>query len=57
MGPYLKETVVPRDHWDRPLQYAAPGDENRRYEIVSWAADGQPGGEKWDRDILSWKTE
>jgi len=56
-GPYLQDTeVVPQDGWKRPFEYTVPGEGGRDYEIVSYGADGQPGGEGADADILSWVT-
>lgn len=50
-GPYL-EKDVPLDPWGSPYGYTSPG-EKVEYEIVSYGADGRPGGEGEDRDISS----
>jgi len=42
-GPYL-------DAWNRELVYGLPGTGND-YDLVSYGADGQPGGEGVDADI------
>jgi len=53
-GPYLPKEV-PLDPWGRPYVYKSPGD-NGDYDIISLGQDGQLGGEKNDKDIVSWKS-
>ena len=53
-GPYLGKDV-PLDPWNRPYQYKYPGDHGDEPEIVCLGADGQPGGEGLNADIVSWK--
>lgn len=54
-GPYLRK-AVPLDPWRHPYVYKSPGDVNpRSYDLISYGADGQPGGENENADILSWK--
>jgi general secretion pathway protein G len=55
-GPYLPQDI-PLDPWNRPYQYRYPGEHGDEPEIVSYGADGQPGGEDIDADILSWKSK
>jgi len=43
------------DPWGNPYIYRKPGDEGRRYEIISYGRDGQPGGEEIDADITSYE--
>ncbi|MBW2148201.1 MAG: type II secretion system major pseudopilin GspG [Deltaproteobacteria bacterium] len=52
-GPYLPKEI-PLDPWGRPYVYKSPGD-HEDYDIISYGQDGQPGGEKNDMDIVSWK--
>ena len=52
-GPYLKKEV-PNDAWGKPYIYKSPGDHGP-YDIVSYGADGVPGGEGNDRDVVSWE--
>ncbi len=56
-GPYMPKDI-PKDPWghDLPLQVSrrASGDEP---EIISLGADGQPGGEGINADIVSWKNK
>jgi len=52
-GPYLKKDI-PKDPWDRPYLYRAPGEGSRPYDLLSYGADGAPGGDGDNRDITSW---
>jgi general secretion pathway protein G len=52
-GPYLKKDV-PNDPWGKPYIYKSPGDHGP-YDIVSYGADGVPGGEATNRDVNSWE--
>jgi len=54
-GPYL-EKGLPRDPWGRLFLYRHPG-EHYVFEIFSLGADGEPGGEGENRDILNYTTE
>jgi general secretion pathway protein G len=52
-GPYLKKEV-PLDPWGKAYAYRSPG-EHGPFDIVSYGADGAPGGEGDNRDITSWE--
>jgi len=52
-GPYITKEV-PLDAWGHAFIYKSPS-EHGDYEIVSYGADGQPGGEGVNADIVSWK--
>jgi general secretion pathway protein G len=52
-GPYLPKDV-PKDPWGHPYEYRCPG-EHGDYDIISYGADGSPGGEGEDMDIVSWQ--
>jgi general secretion pathway protein G len=53
--PYLRKPV-PADPWGNAYVYVSPGDANPQgYDLVSYGADGQPGGEGEDADITSWQ--
>ncbi len=52
-GPYLKK-AVPNDPWGRPYNYQSPGSHGD-YDLISYGADGAPGGEGEDKDINSWE--
>ena len=53
-GPYLKKKVVPLDPWNTPYIYESPG-TNGDYDLISYGADKMEGGEKDNRDIVSWQ--
>lgn len=53
-GPYLPKEV-PVDPWGEPYEYKFPS-EHSDYEITSYGADKQPGGEDEDADIVNWKS-
>jgi general secretion pathway protein G len=51
-GPYLKGASAPVDPWGRPFVYRLPGGEGRAYDLISLGADGAPGGDGENRDIV-----
>lgn len=54
-GPYLRREV-PADPWDSPYVFISPGEANPSgYDLLSYGADGQPGGEGENLDIRSWE--
>ncbi len=53
-GPYLPKDI-PNDPWGHPYTYKYPGEHGDEPDVVSYGADGQPGGEGIAADILSWK--
>jgi general secretion pathway protein G len=53
-GPYLPQDV-PKDPWGHDYLYRYPGEHGDEPEIISLGADGQPGGEALNADIVSWK--
>ena len=55
-GPYLKKDV-PRDPWERPYYYRSPGEGGRPYDLLSYGADGAPGGDSDNRDVTSWEGD
>jgi len=52
-GPYLKKQV-PMDPWGKPYVYRSPG-EHGSFDLLSYGADGAPGGEGDNRDVTSWE--
>ena len=55
-GGYLEKGRVPLDPWGNPFIYLSPGAHGDN-DIISYGADGVPGGEGVDRDIRSWELE
>lgn len=52
-GPYLPKDI-PLDPWGNSYEYSSPG-EHGEFDIMSFGADGRPGGENEDADIVNWK--
>ena len=52
-GPYLPKEI-PKDPWGNQYQYKSPGDHGS-FDIISFGADGKPGGDGEDADIVSWQ--
>ena len=50
--PYLDK--LPSDPWGHPYQYLNPGVKGE-VDVMSFGADGQPGGEGKNADIGSWQ--
>lgn len=50
---FLNSSTVPNDPWGNPYVYRAPGRDGSPYEIISYGADGQPGGTGYNADISS----
>ena len=54
-GGYLRGGV-PTDPWGNPYQYRYPG-EHGVFDLYSFGADGKPGGEGLDADIVNWVND
>ena len=55
-GGYLEKGNVPRDPWDNDYLYLSPGAKGD-YDIISYGADGELGGDGKNSDITNWDTE
>ncbi len=53
-GPYLRKNKIPLDPWQEAYHYTSPG-EHGRFDLYTFGADGQQGGEGEDQDIVSWE--
>lgn len=53
-GPYLKKSQL-KDPWGNLYQYRRPGSNKRSYDLYSFGADGQQGGEGDNADIVNWE--
>ncbi len=53
---YLAKAKIPKDPWGREYLYLSPGIHDD-YDIISYGADGAPGGDGKNRDINSWELE
>lgn len=52
-GPYIKNSLL-KDPWGQPYIYRVPG-EHGDFDIQSYGADRQQGGEGNNADITSWE--
>jgi len=53
-GPYVKDEAGLKDPWNRPYQYRSPSQRpGHPFDIMSLGADGKPGGDGEDADIIS----
>ena len=55
-GGYLEKGRVPKDPWDNEFIYLSPG-ANSDFDLISYGADGEPGGEDKDKDVNNWELE
>ncbi|MEJ5207173.1 type II secretion system major pseudopilin GspG [Denitratimonas sp. CY0512] len=44
---------IPKDPWGRDYVYLSPG-QRGDFDLYSYGADGQPGGEGGNADVTSW---
>ncbi len=54
-GGYLKK--VPVDAWNNEYVYLSPGLHDKDFDLISYGADGEPGGEGSNADINSWELQ
>ncbi len=52
-GPYMRKGI-PNDPWGNEYQYKSPGSHNKDFDLYSYGADGQDGGDDIDQDITNW---
>ncbi len=52
-GPYLKKSSIPADPWGERYRYRCPG-EHGDFDLFTYGADKQSGGDGENRDIESW---
>jgi len=52
-GGYMASRNLPLDPWGHDYVYLIPGSNNDAYEIISYGADGEPGGTGEAADISS----
>ena len=55
-GGYLEKKVVPKDPWGNPYIYLCPG-VHGDFDIISYGADGEEGGEGVNADITNWEIK
>lgn len=55
-GGYMKKRKVPTDPWGNAYVYLSPGTHSD-FDVISYGADGESGGEGADADINNWELE
>ena len=55
-GGYLEKKGITPDPWDNRYVYISPG-TGGDYDIISFGADNESGGEEYDTDISNWDME
>jgi general secretion pathway protein G len=55
-GGYLEKGKVPKDPWGNDFAYLCPGTQGE-FDLLSYGADGQPGGEGKNKDITNWAQD
>jgi general secretion pathway protein G len=55
-GPYMPQDI-PRDPWAHDYVYKYPGEHGDEPDLVCLGADGAPGGDGMNADIVSWKSQ
>lgn len=56
-GGYLESKEIPLDPWGHPFVYICPGLHGTDYDLESYGADGEDGGEGKYADIESWNLK
>jgi general secretion pathway protein G len=54
LRPYMKKDI-PLDPWKHPYVYRYPGEHGEEPDLICYGADGQPGGEGTNADVVNWK--
>jgi len=55
-GGYLEKGKVPKDPWGNDFVYLCPGSHDE-FDLMSYGADGQLGGEGKNKDVTSWEHD
>lgn len=56
-GGYLEKGAVPKDPWGNDYLYQSPGIYNKDFDLWSYGADGEEGGEGEDADVTNWTLQ
>jgi len=55
-GGYLEKGKLPKDPWGNDYVYLCPGLQGE-FDLSSYGADGEPGGEDKNKDINNWEED
>jgi general secretion pathway protein G len=53
-GGYIEKGVIPKDPWGNDYLYMNPPVHSRDFDLWSYGADNEEGGEDEDADITNW---
>ena len=53
---YLERGKVPKDPWGNDYVYLSPG-AHGEYDLISYGADGEAGGDGANKDVNSWESD
>ena len=53
---FLNTDTIPKDPWGNDFIYQSPGLKGD-YDIISYGADGVPGGEDENKDVNNWELD
>lgn len=56
-GGYIEKGVLPKDPWGYDYLYLSPGVHNRDFDLWSYGADGEEGGDGEDADVTNWQVQ
>jgi len=56
-GGYMEKGRIPKDPWGNEYIYLCPGLHHSDFDLISYASDGEPGGEGNNKDINNWEEE
>ena len=56
-GGYLEKGKVPRDPWKNSYVYISPGSHSTDFDLESYGADGEDGGEGKYADVENWNLQ
>ena len=51
---YLDKGQLPKDPWGNDYIYLSPGVHNPDFDLMSYGADGELGGEGEEQDVVNW---
>ena len=51
---FKRQKQIPLDPWDNEYIFRCPGDHGE-FDIISYGADREEGGEGEDQDVVNWK--
>ena len=54
---YIRGGKVPNDQWKHAYHYRQPGSDGRPYDLYTYGADEQEGGEGQDADFNVWTID